>query len=75
MLPRMAQAAGGDGAGGVVRVGTASWTDPTLLKSGWYPRGANDAESRLRFYATQFPIVEVDSSYYAIPSDKTAKLG
>ena len=27
---------------GAVRVGTASWTDPTLLKSGWYPKGAND---------------------------------
>ena len=29
---------------GKVRVGTASWTDPTLLKSGWYPKGASDAE-------------------------------
>ena len=60
MLPRMARQA--RGSGGAVRVGTASWTDPTLLKSGWYPKGANDAESRLRFYATQFPIVEVDAS-------------
>jgi uncharacterized protein YecE (DUF72 family) len=52
MLRRMAGQAGG-GSGGAVRVGTASWTDPTLLKSGWYPKGASDAESRLRFYATQ----------------------
>ena len=57
-----------------VRVGTASWTDPTLLKSGWYPKGANDAESRLRFYATQFPIVEVDATYYYLPREEQAGL-
>src|SRR5215207_2896731 len=63
------------GAGKVaVRVGTASWTDPTLLKSGWYPKGANDAESRLRFYATQFPIVEVDATYYYLPREQQAGL-
>jgi uncharacterized protein YecE (DUF72 family) len=56
--------------GGKVRVGTASWTDPTLLKSGWYPKGANDAESRLRYYATQFPIVEVDATYYYLPREQ-----
>ncbi|HEV2918686.1 MAG TPA: DUF72 domain-containing protein, partial [Actinomycetota bacterium] len=59
---------------GAVRVGTASWTDPTLLKSGWYPKGANDAESRLRFYATQFPIVEVDATYYYLPREEQAGL-
>src|SRR4030095_8234318 len=57
---RMVRQAGAGG--GAVRVGTASWTDPTLLKSGWYPKGANDAESRLRFYATPLPIVEVDAT-------------
>jgi uncharacterized protein YecE (DUF72 family) len=59
---------------GAVRVGTASWTDPTLLKSGWYPKGANDAESRLRFYTTQFPIVEVDATYYYLPREEQAGL-
>ena len=73
MLPCMARRAGG-GAGGAVRVGTASWTDPTLLKSGWYPKGANDAESRLRFYASQFPIVEVDATYYYLPREEQAGL-
>jgi uncharacterized protein YecE (DUF72 family) len=34
----------------------------------------DDAESRLKFYSHHFPIVEVDSSYYAIPSAYTAKL-
>ena len=40
----------------------------------FYPEDAKTPEARLRYYASQFPIVEVDSSYYAIPSDKTAKL-
>lgn len=58
-----------------VRVGTASWTDPTLLESGlFYPPEANDAESRLRYYASRFSFVEVDSSYYAIPARRMAEL-
>ena len=58
-----------------VRIGTASWTDPTLVKSGrFYPPGTSTAEARLRFYASQFPIVEVDSSYYFIPRQEQAGL-
>jgi uncharacterized protein YecE (DUF72 family) len=74
MLPRMAKQPDGGRDRGAVRVGTASWTDPTLLKSGWYPKGAGDAESRLRFYATQFPIVEVDATYYYLPREQQAGL-
>jgi uncharacterized protein YecE (DUF72 family) len=56
-------------------VGTASWTDKSLLHSGrFYPPGVQSAEERLRFYATRFPIVEVDSSYYALPSVRNAEL-
>ncbi len=56
-------------------VGTASWTDKTLIACGrFYPPGARSAEARLRFYASQFPIVEVDSSYYAMPAPATAQL-
>lgn len=52
-----------------IEVGTASWTDATLIKSGrFYPKGCTSAEARLRFYSSQFPIVEVDASYYAMPS-------
>lgn len=55
--------------------GTASWTDPTLLACGrFYPPHANDAESRLRYYAAQFGTVEVDASYYALPDPYTAYL-
>jgi uncharacterized protein YecE (DUF72 family) len=56
-------------------VGTASWTDKTLIKSGaFYPREIDTAESRLRFYARHFSTVEVDSTYYALPSEKNATL-
>ena len=58
-----------------ILVGTASWTDPTLVKDGhFYPPEAKSAEARLRFYAEQFPIVEVDSTYYFPPSEKNAVL-
>jgi len=58
-----------------VFVGTASWTDKTLIACGrFYPPGAKTAEGRLRYYASQFPIVEVDSSYYAMPAPATAQL-
>ncbi len=55
-----------------IRVGTASWTDKTLIESGWYPPEANNAEKRLRYYTRQFPLVEVDSTYYALPAEQTA---
>jgi uncharacterized protein YecE (DUF72 family) len=58
----------------VIKVGTCSWTDPTILKSGWYPPEASSAEQRLQYYASQFPVVEVDSSYYALPSERNAAL-
>ena len=57
---------------GQIRVGTASWTDRTLISSGWYPPEADTPEKRLRFYARQFPLVEVDASYYALPAEQTA---
>ncbi len=31
---------------GLIRIGTASWTDKTLLASGWYPDDAKSAEER-----------------------------
>ena len=48
---------------GRILVGTASWTDKSLIKSGWYPGDATSAEARLKYYASQFPLVEVDSTY------------
>lgn len=58
-----------------VYVGTASWTDKSLIAcKRFYPPGHSSAEARLRFYASQFPMVEVDSSYYAMPSGSNARL-
>lgn len=58
---------------GNVRLGTCSWTDPTLIKSGlFYPPSANNAERRLRHYAEHFDVVEVDSPYYALPTVQAA---
>lgn len=58
---------------GRILVGTASWTDPEFIRAGWYPPDVkNDAEGRLRYYASQFPMVEVNSSFYALPTVETA---
>lgn len=58
-----------------ILVGSCSWTDPTLIASGrFYPPGVTSAEARLRYYAGQFPIVEVDSTYYAPPSERNSEL-
>jgi uncharacterized protein YecE (DUF72 family) len=58
-----------------ILIGTCSWTDPTLIKSGrFYPDWAKSAETRLQFYASQFNLVEVDSSYYALLNEKASRL-
>jgi uncharacterized protein YecE (DUF72 family) len=58
-----------------ILVGSCSWTDPTLIACGrFYPPGVTGAEDRLRYYATQFPLVEVDSTYYAPPSERNSRL-
>jgi uncharacterized protein YecE (DUF72 family) len=60
---------------GNVLVGISSWTERTLIKEGnFYPPAAKTAETRLQFYAGQFPIVEVDSTYYFPPSERNAIL-
>jgi len=58
-----------------IRVGTASWTDKTLIDcKKFYPPMAKTPEQRLRYYATRFPLVEVDSSYYAMPKASNSDL-
>jgi uncharacterized protein YecE (DUF72 family) len=53
---------------GKLLVRTAGWADPTLLKCKcFYPPEARTAEDRLRFYASLYPVVELDSTFYAIP--------
>jgi len=58
-----------------IEIGTCSWTDPTLTdNTAFYPATEMTAEERLAFYARHFSIVEVDSTYYAPPSEKVAGL-
>jgi uncharacterized protein YecE (DUF72 family) len=43
---------------GQIRVGTAGWTDKSLIDSSWYPPDATTSEKRLR--------------YHALPAEQTA---
>jgi uncharacterized protein YecE (DUF72 family) len=40
----------------------------------WYPPAMRTAADRLRYYATQFDTVEVDSTFYGLPTPDTARL-
>lgn len=60
---------------GNILVGISSWTEPTLIAGGkFYPTWVKSAEARLKYYASQFPIVEVDSTYYGLPNELTSTL-
>ena len=60
---------------GLVYTGSCSWTERTLVQeSDWYPERSMTAEERLRFYASRFPLTEVDSTYYAPPGEQQARL-
>ena len=49
-----------------ILTGTASWADPSLIETKrFYPKDALKPEPMLRYYATRFPMVEVDASYSA----------
>jgi len=58
---------------GDVWIGTASWTERTLLESGeFYPASVRSPAERLKYYAVHFPVVEVDATYYALPNPRNA---
>ena len=50
---------------GRILVGTASWSDPGFVQH-WYPKGMR-AHERLGWYAQQFEMVEVNSTFYSVP--------
>jgi uncharacterized protein YecE (DUF72 family) len=54
-----------------VKVGTSSWADRRLIASGWYPREVNTPAGRLAYYSDRFDLVEVDTTYHAIPAVET----
>lgn len=55
-----------------LRVGTCSFADESLSRY-WYPRGIRTGEERLRAYAGCFDVVEIDSTYYTLPSAENAR--
>jgi uncharacterized protein YecE (DUF72 family) len=54
---------------GRIRIGTSSWADPGFVEE-WYPPGL-PARDRLPFYAARFELVELNSSFYAVPEVAT----
>ena len=55
----------------MLRVGTASWTDESLLQAGWYPASVKSKSAeRLLYCAERFDTAELDATYYALIADK-----
>ncbi|MDQ3118011.1 MAG: DUF72 domain-containing protein [Verrucomicrobiota bacterium] len=63
--------ASGEDYGGSILVGTASWSDPGFVEH-WYPKKM-PASERLAWYAEQFEMVEVNSTFYAVPDLRMAE--
>jgi uncharacterized protein YecE (DUF72 family) len=53
---------------GAILVGTSSWSE----HAEFYPPGTTPAE-QLPFYARRFPVVEVNTTYYAVPRRQVAQ--
>jgi len=54
-----------------VRIGTCSWADDALVEY-WYPPGVA-AKERLAWYAEHFSTVEVDSTFYRVPTEQMVR--
>jgi uncharacterized protein YecE (DUF72 family) len=58
-----------------VRCGIAGWVDKSLIDSKlFYPLHVKSSDGRLQFYASEFPLVEVDSTYYGMPKPENSEL-
>src|SRR5690242_15542029 len=57
------------------RIGLSAWTDKSMLEEGhFYPYKTMSAEERLWWYSRFFDAVEVNSTFYALPSADTTAL-
>src|SRR4051795_9364335 len=56
---------------GRIVIGTSSWADPGFVEE-WYPQDL-PARERLHWYAERFDAVEVNSTFYAVPSPRTVE--
>ena len=59
------------GMSATIRIGTCSWADDALSKY-WYPPGTPPKE-RLSYYAERYSTVEVDSTYYRVPTEQMVR--
>ena len=56
------------------RIGLSAWTDRSMLEDGqFYPRKTMTPEERLWWYSRFFDMVEVNSTFYALPAAETAQ--
>ena len=63
-----------DVGGSRVLVGACSWAARSLTQeSDWYPKRTMKAAERLAYYASRFPIVEVESTYWFPPTPDVAR--
>lgn len=54
-----------------VRIGTSGWSYDHW-RGAFYPEGTPAAD-RLRFYATRFPTVEIDATFYRLPTENAVR--
>ncbi len=60
--------------GARVLVGAASWTERSLVRDAdWYPKKTMKAATRMAFYSSRFPIVEVETTYYFPPTPEVCR--
>ncbi len=50
-----------------VKIGMAGWIERMTL----YPKGITTPEAKLGYYSKYFPVVEADTTYYAVPDQDT----
>ena len=52
-----------------LKCGLIGFTDPSLIScQRFYPTSCRNGKDRLKHYASKFPVCEVDTSHYAIPT-------
>ena len=55
----------------LLRFGIIGWSEPSLQKCGrFFPPNCRTGPQRLRHCASKFPCLEVDTSHYAIPTER-----
>jgi uncharacterized protein YecE (DUF72 family) len=57
-----------------ILIGISSWSDRSLIESGFYPEVVRTPAERLRFYSQNFPVAEIDSIYHHFPARRVIDL-